>query len=166
MKYKNNIIYYILKEYEREEKNQNINTSLVSKYDLYSQNLESLKSVCAKFKINKSEKLDILITDLEKEILSKEKFDEKKAKMIGSVVAFVGTPLLPLLFNYFKADVNLMILAMLLLVEVIILFYAVYLIVDEINSHFSLRAQYKKLLKMLRDIKLLNCSEEKKIDEE
>lgn len=165
MKYKNNIIYYILKEYEREEKNQNINTLLVSKYDLYSQNLESLKSVCAKFEINKSEKLNILITDLEKEILSKEKFDEKKAKTIGSVIAFAGTPLLPLLFNYVKADVNLMILAMLLLVEVIILFYAVYLIVDEINSHFSLKAQYKKLLKMLRDIKLLNCSEEKKIDE-
>lgn len=165
MKYKNNIIYYILKEYEREEKNQNINTLLVSKYDLYSQNLESLKSVCAKFEINKSEKLNILITDLEKEILSKEKSDEKKAKTIGSVIAFVGTPLLPLLFNYVKADVNLMILAMLFLVEVIILFYAVYLIVDEINSHFSLKAQYKKLLKMLRDIKLLNCSEEKKIDE-
>ena len=79
--------------------------------------------------------------------------------MIGSVVAFVGTPLLPLLFNYFKADVNLMILAMLLLAEFILLFYAAYLIYDEINSHFSLKAQYKKLLKMLRDIKLLNCSE-------
>ncbi len=89
MKYKNNLLYYIWKEYEREEKNHKINTSLVSKYDLDLESLESLKSVCEKFKINKPEKFDVLITDLEKEISSKEKSDEKKAKMIGSVIAFL-----------------------------------------------------------------------------
>lgn len=165
MKYKNNLLYYIWKEYEREEKSHRINTTLVSKYDLYIQRLESLKSVCEKFKIDNPEKINELINDLEKEILSKEKSDEKKAKTIGSVIALVATPLISLLFDWARTDVNSMILVVLFLTEVIIMFYAVCLIADEINSHFSSNVQYKKLLKMLKDIKLLYCLGERKIDE-
>lgn len=165
MKYKNNLTYYILKTYEVEEKARKINSSLVSKYDLYTQSLVNLKSICEKFKINTPEKLDILITNLEKEISSKEKTDEKKVKSISLVVSLFVPPIISILFDWGKTDVNFMVLVILFLVEVVIMLYAVWLIVDEINSRFSRNIQYKKLLKMLRDIKLLYCSEERKVDE-
>ena len=165
MKYKNNLTYYILKTYEVEEKAQKINSSLVSKYDLYTQSLVNLKSVCEKFKINTPEKLDILIINLEKEISSKEKTDEKRVKIFSSAIAFFVPPFISLLFDWGKTDVNFMVLVILFLVEVVVVLYAVWLIADEINSRFSPNIQYKKLLKMLRDMKLLYCSEERKVDE-
>lgn len=157
MRYRNNLAYFVSKEFEMRENENNSKKKkekIKKQHDSYLTDLKELKLICEEKGIDSSVKLDFFIETIEKEVELKHL---NTSKLFGSTFIssiFTGF-FIPIISENTKNNMQLFFLLILLLVLICIYIYIISLVVSEIKYNFSQKERYKKILKMLYDIKLL-----------
>ncbi len=155
MKYRNNLIHFIRKEFETEENNlKKQKDKLNKKYNAYKVDLKKLKTICENKGIDTLPKLEFFIEQMEQETYPRE---SNNPKIIGSAVfssLFTGI-WFPVISEKLKTDTESFLLFLFLLPIAYVYAYSFTLIVSEAKYYFSKKEQNKKMLKMLYDIKVL-----------
>lgn len=165
MRYRNNLTYFILKQFEISEKESKLKrkkSKIDAKNESYENDLLCLKEICTGKGIDTPSKMKQLIINLENEVNGSA---TKNAKCVGSAVltaAFTGC-IIPIILEYLKEnDWSLSLLIIICFVLFALILCAYSLVVADIKDKFSTKGKYVKLLKMLNDVNLLYYCEDSK----